>query len=108
MERITELIRLARLFALAATPGSLDPVSTKGVALESSEQVAEHLLADAPAPARGQREVFVVARQVAGLLEPPSKRIERIQVTHRIGAKEVAHLVPIDRGEIVRAIDVSQ
>ncbi len=78
------------------------------VAPEPREQVVEDLLADAPAAARRQLEPLAVAGQVAGRLEPPRERVERVEVAHRVVAEQVADLVAVQAGEVVRALDVGE
>ena len=102
VERIAELVRLGRLFALPSPAAAIDAVATEGIALESGEQVVEHLLADLAAAPRGQLQPLAVACQVAGLLEPAREVVERIELARRVVTEQVAHLVAIDGGEVGR------
>ncbi len=108
VERIAELVRLGGLVPLAATSGAIDPVAAECVPLQPREQVVEHLLADLPAAPRRQLEPLPVAGQIAGLLEPPGEVVERIEIADRLVAKEIAHLVAIDPGEVARCLDVGE
>ncbi len=85
MERVAELVRLGRLLALPSPPGPIDPVAAERVALQPREQVVEHLLADLPAAARGQRQSVAVG--LSGSRPPggvaPGRRARRGPVPRR-------------------------
>ena len=83
-------------------------MAAERVPLQSREQVVEHLLADLAAAPRGQLEPVAVARQVTGLLEPPSKVVEGIEIAHGLVAEQFAHLGAIDAGEVAGALDVGE
>ena len=83
-------------------------MAAERVALEPREQVVEDLLADAPAAARRELQVLAVAGQVAGRLEAPGQGVERVEVAHRVVAEQVADLVAVQAGEVVRAVDVGE
>ena len=108
MERVAELVRLRRLVTLAALTGTLDPVTAERIALEPGEQVVEDLLADLAGAARRQLQALTVAGQVAGLLEPSSERVERVERADGVVAHQVARLAAVDAGEVTRAVDVGE
>ena len=83
VERVAELVRLGRLVALPSPAAAIDAVTAERVALEPREQVVEDLLPDLAAASRGQLQPLPVAGEVAGLLEPASEVVERIELAAR-------------------------
>src|SRR6186997_648207 len=102
VERVAELVRLRRLFPLAAAAMAVDPVPAEGVTLEAREQVVEDLLADLPGATRRELEPVPVPGQVAGLLESSCQVIEAVEIPDRVVTHEIADLVAIDRCEVAR------
>ena len=108
MERVAELVRLGRLLALPSPTLAIDAMPTERVAPKAGEQLVEHVLADLACTPGRQLEPLPVAGQVAGLLETPRQVIEGVEVTDGVVAHQVAHLVPVDRGEVARRFHVHQ
>ena len=83
-------------------------MAAERVALESREQVVQHLLTDPPAPARRQLEAFAIAGEVAGFLEPSGQVVQRREIACCVLAKEIPNLVTVDLGQVGRAVDIGE
>ena len=105
MERVAELVGLARLLPLAATTGAIEPMAAECVRAQPAEEVVEHLLPDASAATRGQFHAIAVSLEVARTLELLREIVEGVEVACRILAQQPADLLAVDAAEIAGVLN---